>query len=141
MIARASPIPALFPLRIPFRNKRLSPPFSSAQRQYALCPLLLVSATRLPNKNRPQSKNRLSFPAFAQLSNKRLSLARAAPSLLVASQLSLLTFPAFAQLSNKRPSPPSGTTPSTSPLPFQDRGGRAGGVVAATSRDITTQHI
>jgi len=35
----------------------------------------------------------------------------------------------------------SGTTPSTSPSPFQDRGGREGGVVAATSRDTITQHI
>jgi len=29
----------------------------------------------------------------------------------------------------------------TSPSPFQDRGGREGGVVAATSRDTITQHI
>jgi hypothetical protein len=34
-----------------------------------------------------------------------------------------------------------GTTPSTSPSPFQDRGGREGGVVAATSRGTITQHI
>jgi hypothetical protein len=30
---------------------------------------------------------------------------------------------------------------SASPSPFQDRGGREGGVVAATSRDTITQHI
>jgi len=35
----------------------------------------------------------------------------------------------------------SGTTPGTSPSPFQDRGGREGGVVAATSRDTITPHI
>ena len=35
----------------------------------------------------------------------------------------------------------SGTAPSTSPSPFQGRGGREGGVVAATSRDTITQHI
>jgi len=47
--------------------------------------------------------------------------------------LPLLSLPAFAQLSNKRL--------SLSLSLFQDRGGREGGVVAATSRDTITQHI
>jgi len=43
--------------------------------------------------------------------------------------------------SSRPPARSNGTTPSTSPLPFQDRGDREGGVVAATSRDTITQHI
>ena len=50
--------------------------------------------------------------------------------------------PTFNQKKSSQPSArSSGTTPSTSPSPFQDRGGREGGVVAATSRDTITQHI
>jgi len=49
--------------------------------------------------------------------------------------------PIYRDYSSQPSARNSGTTPSTSPSPFQDRGGREGGVVAATSRDTITQHI
>jgi len=68
----------------------------------------------------------LSFPAFAQLSNNRLSFS---PPSAHSSGTALSASPS-----------PFLILLFDSPSPFQGRGGREGGVVTVSSRDTITQH-